>query len=184
MNKPAAFIDRDGTLVEEVNFLSRIEDLRVFPFAAEALRLLSDAGFYIVVVTNQSGIGRGLYTEADMHAIHLEMQRQLGGLIDAFYFCPHLPNAGCRCRKPNLGMIETAAKDLSIDLANSVMIGDKALDVETGFNGGFLTAMVRTGYGVKDAGKLNARPDVIADDLLEAVRRLLDGGPLINSTIA
>ena len=80
MNKPAAFIDRDGTLVEEVNFLSRIEDLRVFPFAAEALRLLSDAGFYIVVVTNQSGIGRGLYTEADMHAIHLEMQRQLGGL--------------------------------------------------------------------------------------------------------
>ena len=98
MKQPAVFLDRDGTLIEEVNYLSRVEDLRLFPFTANAVKLLKDAGFLIIVVTNQSGIGRGIYTEADMHAVHEAIQAELSGAIDAFYFCPHLPDAGCKCR--------------------------------------------------------------------------------------
>jgi len=170
---PAAFIDRDGTLIEEVDFLSRVEDLRVFPFTAEALRMLKDSGFRIVVVTNQSGIGRKLYDEAAMHSIHDEMQRQLGGLIDAFFFCPHVPGAGCECRKPNLGMIRAAAAEHDLDLSGSWMIGDKELDVATGRNAGMRSAMVLTGYGKEHSAKLDFTPEVIADDLLAAVRSIV-----------
>src|SRR5436190_2417389 len=120
--RPAIFLDRDGTLIEEVNYLSRVEDLRLFPFSADAVRRLKDAGFLIVVVTNQSGIGRGIYTEADMHAIHEAIQNELNGAIDAFCFCPHLPSDGCECRKPKTGMIDSAVDDLEIDTGNSWMI--------------------------------------------------------------
>lgn len=171
--RPAAFIDRDGTLVEEVNYLSRVEDLRVFPFTAEALRLLRQAGFLIVVVTNQSGIGRHIYGETDMESIHDAMQEQLEGAIDAFYYCPHLPDAGCRCRKPGLGMIEDAIADLNIDLKGSWMIGDKKIDVETGLNAEISSAMVMTGYGEKHVHSLDSPPDIVAPDLLEAVRRIV-----------
>ncbi len=169
----AAFLDRDGTLIEEVNFLSNVDDLRVFPFTFEALKLLKDAGFLIVVVTNQSGIGRGIYDEAAMNAIHEEMQAQLDGMIDAFYFCPHLPCDGCSCRKPNLGMLEAAVRDFSIDLANSWMIGDKKIDVEAGKKAGSKTAMVMTGYGRGHADQLDSKPDVLAENLLDAVREAL-----------
>ena len=171
--RPAAFIDRDGTLVEEVNYLSRVEDLRVFPFTAEALRLLREAGFLIVVVTNQSGIGRSIYSESDMKSIHDAMQEELEGAIDAFYFCPHLPDAGCRCRKPMLGMIEDAIADLNIDLNGSWMIGDKKIDVETGLNAGISSAMVMTGYGQKHLPSLDSPPSLVAADLLEAVRQIV-----------
>ena len=171
--RPAAFIDRDGTLVEEVNYLSRVEDLRVFPFTAEALRLLRQAGFLIVVVTNQSGIGRSIYGESDMRSIHDAMQEQLGGAIDGFYFCPHLPEAGCRCRKPRLGMIEDAITDLNIDRNGSWMIGDKNIDVETGLNAGISSAMVLTGYGKSHVHSLDPPPHIVAADLLEAVRRIV-----------
>ena len=102
------FIDRDGTLIEEVNFLSRIEDLRFFSYSAEAVRRLKESGFLVIVVTNQSGIGRGIFTESAMHAIHERIQNDLTVKLDAFYFCPHLPTDGCRCRKPNTGMLEAA----------------------------------------------------------------------------
>jgi D-glycero-D-manno-heptose 1,7-bisphosphate phosphatase len=171
--RKAVFLDRDGTLIEEVNFLSRVEDLRVFPFTLEALRMLKDAGFLIVVVTNQSGIGRGIYDAEAMHAIHDAMQSQLDGLIDAFYFCPHLPCDGCSCRKPSLGMLESAVKDFSIDLTNSWMIGDKKIDVETGRNAGSRTALVMTGYGRSHANQLESTPDVLAENLLDAVREAL-----------
>ncbi|MFN6964939.1 MAG: D-glycero-alpha-D-manno-heptose-1,7-bisphosphate 7-phosphatase [Pyrinomonadaceae bacterium] len=171
--RPAAFIDRDGTLIEEVNFLSRVEDLKLFDFTADALRRLKDAGFLIVVVTNQSGIGRGIYEEAAMHSIHREMQRRLDHAIDAFYFCPHLPDAGCRCRKPRLGMIEDAVASFNIDLGSSWMIGDKRLDVETGHNAGIRTAMVKTGYGRDELERLDKMPDVAAAHLLDAVAEIL-----------
>lgn len=171
--RPAAFIDRDGTLIEEVNFLSRVEDLRVFPFTAEALLLLREAGYRIVVVTNQSGIGRDIYGENDMRSIHNAMQEQLDGAIDAFYFCPHLPDGDCRCRKPRLGMIEDAVADLDLDLAGSWMIGDKKIDVETGLNAGIPSAMVLTGYGEKHLHSLDSTPNVVAVNLLEAVRRIV-----------
>ena len=167
------FIDRDGTLVEEVNFLSRVEDLRIFPFTAEAIRRLKVAGYRIVVVTNQSGIGRSIYSEADMHSIHNAMQAELEGAVDAFYFCPHLPDAGCRCRKPGLGMIEDAIRDLNIDLSGSWMIGDKKIDVETGRNAGISSALVLTGYGEKHLPTLDWSPKVIAPNLLAAVEEIV-----------
>lgn len=169
----AAFIDRDGTLIEEVNFLSSVDDLRVFPFTHEALRLLKDAGFLVIVLTNQSGIGRGIVEEQSMHAIHDEMQSQVGNLIDAFYFCPHLPCDGCTCRKPSIGMIESARADFQIDLDGSWMFGDKRIDVETGWNAGIRSAMVMTGYGRAHSKLLDTKPDVLADDLLDAVREAL-----------
>ena len=170
--RPAVFVDRDGTLVEEVNFLHRVEELRIFPFAEEALRTFRSHGFSIVVVTNQSGIGRGIYSESDMHDVHREISTQLPGLIDGFYFCPHLPDEGCRCRKPNLGMIEDAVKERNIDLNNSWMIGDKELDVRTGINAGIRTAMVGTGYGMAHRVSMTCRPDILGDDLGDAARQI------------
>ena len=156
--KKAAFLDRDGTLVEEVNFLSNVEDLRLFPFTFESVKRLKDAGFLVIVVTNQSGIGRGIYDEAAMNAIHDEIQSRLDGMIDAFYFCPHLPCDACACRKPKLGMLESAMKDFAIDIQNSWMIGDKKIDVETGRNAGTRTAMVMTGYGRAHSNQLDLAP--------------------------
>ena len=169
----AIFIDRDGTLIEEVNFLSRIEDLRFFDYTDEAIKLLKKNGFLVVIVTNQSGVGRGIYTESAMHEIHGKIQTDLTEKIDAFYFCPHLPTDGCACRKPNLGMIEAAQRDFTIDLENSWIIGDKAIDVETGFNARIKTAMVLTGYGRKDIEKLTRKPDIVAETLLKVVEKII-----------
>ena len=170
----AAFIDRDGTLIEEVNFLSKVKDLRVFSYTAEALRLLKESGFHIIVVTNQSGIGREIYTVAEMHSIHDAMQQELGGAIDAFYFCPHLPDAGCECRKPGLGMLKNAVRDLEIDLQASWMIGDKRIDVETGKNAGIGSALVLTGYGSQHNAQIEDRPNVVGNDLLDVVRQIVN----------
>jgi D-glycero-D-manno-heptose 1,7-bisphosphate phosphatase len=167
------FLDRDGTLIEEVNFLHRVEDLRFFDFTDEAVTILKDAGYRIVIVTNQSGIGRGIYTEEQMHAIHETIQERLSVRLDAFYFCPHLPDAGCPCRKPGLGMIETAVSELGIDLEGSWMVGDKLLDIELGFNAGIRTAMVMTGYGAAHGNAIGRPPDLIAENLLAVARHIL-----------
>ena len=174
MKQKAVFLDRDGTLIEEVNFLHRVEDLRFFSYTERAVELLKKNGFLVIVVTNQSGIGREIFGESAMHEIHSEIQKRLENKIDAFYFCPHLPDANCVCRKPNLGMIENAVKDFEIDLENSWMIGDKAIDVETGINAGIKTALVLTGYGRKAAENLEKNPTIIAANLLEAVRHVID----------
>lgn len=171
--QPAIFLDRDGTLIEEVNFLSSVDDLRLFPFTAEAVKLLKDNGFLVIVVTNQSGIGREIYTEAAMHGIHKQIQVELNGAIEAFYFCPHLPCDGCKCRKPGLGMIEAACADFEIDLENSWMVGDKKIDVETGQSGGMATAFVLTGYGLQHKASLESVPSIIAADLMEAATRII-----------
>lgn len=168
MKRPAIFLDRDGTLIEEVNYLSRIEDLRLFSFTKTAVAMLKAAGYLVVVVTNQSGIGRSIYTEADMHAIHESIQMQVERAIDAFYFCPHLPCDGCACRKPRTGMIEAAVRDLDIDLGRSWMIGDKDADVKCGENARIKTVLVLTGYGSGHRGMLGDQPDLIAKDLGEA----------------
>jgi D-glycero-D-manno-heptose 1,7-bisphosphate phosphatase len=174
MKRRAIFLDRDGTLIEEVNFLHRVEDLRFFSYTEKAVEMLKENGFLIIVVTNQSGIGREIFVEAAMHSIHEEIQKKLGGKIDAFYFCPHLPDAGCFCRKPNPGMIENARENFEIDFENSWMIGDKTIDVETGFQAEMKTALVLTGYGQNAVKELNGKPDIVAENLLEAVRRILD----------
>ena len=173
-SKPTVFVDRDGTLIEEVDHLSSIRDLLLFPYSVEAVKLLKAHGFMVVVVTNQSGIGRGYFDERSMQRIHDEIQRNMEGAIDGFYYCPHLPDEGCRCRKPALGMIEDACADLEIDLAGSWMIGDKNIDVETGHNAGIRSAMVSTGYGLEHKLSLKQQPEVLADDLLDAVKKILE----------
>jgi len=174
MKKPAIFADRDGTLIEEVNFLSRLEDLRVYDFTARAITDLKAAGYLVLVITNQSGIARSIFDEAALHAIHAEMQVQLGGAIDAFYFCPHLPTDGCRCRKPGPGMIETASRDFELDLARSWVVGDKKIDVETALEVEIASAMVLTGYGRQHQPLLEEQPTIVASDFGEAVRRILE----------
>ena len=177
MKKPAVFLDRDGTLIEEVNYLSRVEDLRLFPFTQTAVKSLKDSGFLIIVITNQSGIGRNIYTEADMHSIHGAIQERLENAIDAFYFCPHLPLEGCKCRKPGLGMIESAVSDFGIDLSRSWMVGDKKIDIETGQAAQISTSMVSTGYGATHKPTLDMPPSVYADHLGEAVSHIIASIP-------
>jgi D-glycero-D-manno-heptose 1,7-bisphosphate phosphatase len=155
--KPAVFLDRDGTLIEERGYLDRMELLSVFPWTADALRLLKRAGYTLVVITNQSAIGRGIIDEAFLDEVHRELSTRLargGATIDRYYYCPHLADApleryrqACRCRKPGPGMIEQACRDMNLDPAQSFMIGDRALDVACGAAAGTRTIHVRTGHG-------------------------------------
>ncbi len=174
MKKPAIFVDRDGTLIEEVNYLSRVEDLLLYDFTPRAVRELKRFGFLVIVVTNQSGIGRSIFAESDMHEIHSEIQSQLNGDIDAFYFCPHLPDWGRACRKPGTGMIESAMKEFDIDLARSWVIGDKQLDVELGQRAGLDTALVLTGYGAEHKKQFEVRPTIVTADFGAAVKEILE----------
>lgn len=172
--KPAIFADRDGTLIEEVNYLSRVADLRLFPSTSGAVAELKASGFLFVVVTNQSGIGRGIYTEADMHTVHNELQELLDGAVDGFYFCPHLPCDGCECRKPGTKMFEDAARELGIDLSRSWMIGDKDIDVKAGSNAGASTILVSTGYGKLHKPTLETENIRFAVDFGAAISFILD----------
>lgn len=173
----AIFLDRDGTLIEEVNFLSTVEETRLFSYTTEALKLLKDAGFSFFVTTNQSGIARGHFDANAVNAIHAKIQNELkaeGLQIESFHFCPHFPDDGCKCRKPNTGMIEQACEYFDIDLSESWMVGDKKLDIGMGFNAGTKTALVRTGYGNEHQNDLERQPDVIADNLLEFAKYVVN----------
>jgi|SRR3954467_6701594 D-glycero-D-manno-heptose 1,7-bisphosphate phosphatase len=170
--RPAVFLDRDGTLIKDVGYLSSIDDIEVFEFTRAALDILHAAGYLLVVVTNQSGVARGYLDEPELKSINDAVLRALDGLFDAFYFCPHAPADNCSCRKPRSGMIDDAAKELNIDIANSWIVGDKKSDIETGFNSGLATALVLTGYGEDELRKLDRMPDLIANDLLQAAREI------------
>ncbi|HEY5892378.1 MAG TPA: HAD family hydrolase [Chthoniobacterales bacterium] len=166
----AVFLDRDGTLMEEVGYCSRSEDVRIFPGVPDALETLKEAGFLNIIITNQSGIGRGYFSASDYENVQSELLRQIGdGLIDATYFCADHPDQPSRRRKPATGMLEDAARDFGIDFAGSWVIGDKAIDVECGKNAGLRTILVETGYG-KQA---NCMPDFRAKTLAEAVTWIL-----------
>jgi D-glycero-D-manno-heptose 1,7-bisphosphate phosphatase len=180
--RPAVFLDRDGTINVDVNYLSRPEDLQFIPGAARAMARLRDGGYSLVVVTNQSAVARGLITEADLGEIHRELQRQLrdaGAEVDGVYYCPHHPEYGsppyrqvCVCRKPNPGLLERAALELGLDLEGSYMVGDSLTDLQAGWNAGCGVVLVLTGCGTEahreaDAETLD-RIDYIAGDLSEA----------------
>lgn len=168
---PAVFLDRDGTLMKDAGYTSDPALVHVFPGAAEALRRLKEAGFRTVLITNQSGIGRGYMTEADYHSVAVEFLRQIGpDLLDACYYCPDAPAALSPRRKPEPGMVLEAASDLGIDLARSWFIGDKSIDVECGRRAGTKTILVLTGEG---RAQPNAQPDFRAEDVAEAVRIVL-----------
>ncbi len=179
--KRAVFLDRDGTINIEKEYLYRAEDFEFIPGAAEAIRLLNQAGLLVVVVTNQSGVARGYYTEDDVELLHRHIDRELArsdAHVDAWLFCPHHPDGNgsyalpCNCRKPLPGMLQEAARRYDIDLGNSVMIGDKRADIEAGEAAGGRTILVRTGYGADEEPYVGPHT-VVCDDLLAAVKSLL-----------
>ncbi|WP_022853981.1 D-glycero-beta-D-manno-heptose 1,7-bisphosphate 7-phosphatase [Thermodesulfatator atlanticus] len=178
--RPAVFLDRDGTINEEVNYLSSPEEFKLIPGAGEAIRLFNQAGFAVVVITNQSGLARGYFTEETLQKIHQKMCKDLaahGARIDAIYYCPHHPDDHCSCRKPKTGLVERAAKELGLDLKKSYVIGDRYLDLLLARNIGAKGVLVLTGYGREELEKklpeIGLEPDIIARDLLDAAKRIL-----------
>src|SRR5436309_4188454 len=143
---PAVFIDRDGTIMEDCDYCSDPKDVRIFPGVREALLRLKSKGFQLIIITNQSGIGRGLMTVEQYRAVEAEALRQLDGLIEATYFCPDVPGQRSSCRKPAPGMILQAKREHGIDFSRSFFIGDKEIDVECGRNAGVRTIRVQTGF--------------------------------------
>jgi D-glycero-D-manno-heptose 1,7-bisphosphate phosphatase len=178
--RPAVFVDRDGTLLEEAGYLDRLERVAFFPHSVDAVRLLNRAGFAVVVITNQSGVARGLYEETFVLQTHELMTRRLaegGARIDGYYYCPHHPTGeverfrvDCDCRKPAPGMLRQAAADLSIDLSRSFTVGDKWSDVQVAQAVGARGILVRTGYGrsTESAPRAGVEPAAIVDNLIAA----------------
>ncbi len=169
----AVFLDRDGVINEESGYVKSWSGFRFIPGSKEALRLLSANGCKVFVATNQSGIGRGYFSEEALRNIHEKMKKDIesaGGRIDGIYCCPHLPDARCRCRKPDTGMLERAALEHGIDLSASYVVGDKPMDIEMGKRACCRTVLVRTGYGSVYSG---LEPDFIAENLLEAARLII-----------
>lgn len=187
MKRRAVFMDRDGTISEEIGYVNHASRYRVFPFSAEAVRLLNEKGWLAILVTNQAGVARGYFTEeliAEVHEVLNGELRRAGARLDAIYYCAHHPTVGetpyrldCDCRKPKPGLILRAAAEFDIDLTESWMIGDRHSDVVLAHNAGVRSALVMTGYGrgeweyQRSAWKFE--PDMVAENLLEAVKRIV-----------
>jgi D-glycero-D-manno-heptose 1,7-bisphosphate phosphatase len=200
MNNRAIFIDRDGTLNEEVGYITEMAQFRLFDFAAESVKLINDAGWRAVVITNQAGIARGHYSEDFLRQLHARMEQSLlrqGARLDAIYYCPHHPDFGeppyrqnCNCRKPKPGLMEKAANAFCLDLNECYVIGDRYSDVETGHSAGARSVMVMTGNGREEYSQAGSQAqaasqegdsdrkreprtrqaDHVCENLLEAVR--------------
>lgn len=169
---PAVFIDRDGTIMEDADYCSHPKQVKIFPSVPEALRRLKANGFKLIIITNQSGIGRGFFTNEEYRAVEAEVSRQLGNdLVDATYFCPDIPGQKSSCRKPAPGMILQAAQEHRIDLSGSFFIGDKEIDVECGHNAGVRTIRVQTGLQSDMTGSV---ADWVASNFADAARIVLD----------
>jgi D-glycero-D-manno-heptose 1,7-bisphosphate phosphatase len=169
---PAVFIDRDGTIMHDADYCSDPEQVRIFFGVPQALRRLKAKGFKLIIITNQSGIGRGFFTVDQYLAVEAEVVRQLGdGLIDATYFCPDVPDRPSECRKPAPGMILEAARDHHVDLSRSFFIGDKEIDAECGHNAGVRAIRVRTGFDKFTDGSC---AEWVAEDLAKAVDIILN----------
>ena len=183
--RPAVFLDRDGTLSEERGFIDRLELIEIFPWTSDAIRLLNRAGFAVVVVTNQSAIGRGIIDLPFLQTVHDAFDRHLvrsGAKIDRYYYCPHHPDAplpeyrmACRCRKPGPGMIEQATTELGLDPSQSFMVGDRLIDVACGHAAGVRSLLVRSGHSAHrgEAPPGLSEPDAILNNLMEAVGWIL-----------
>jgi D-glycero-D-manno-heptose 1,7-bisphosphate phosphatase len=187
MKRKAVFIDRDGTISEEVGYVNHPSRFRLFPYAAPAIRLLNDNSWLAIVITNQAGVARGYFSEAMIQTIHDRLKQELansGAKLDAIYCCVHHPSIGeppyrldCDCRKPKPGLIRRAAKELEIDLAASWMVGDRSSDIELARNAGINSAFVLSGYGRGEwehqRNNWQHQPDLIAANLLEAVQTII-----------
>jgi D-glycero-D-manno-heptose 1,7-bisphosphate phosphatase len=175
--KPCVFFDRDGTLIEERNYLADPGGVVLLPGAAEAVRRAREAGFLAVVLTNQSGVGRGYFTMNEVEAVHRRLRELLaaeGAELDGIYVCPHAPEAGCNCRKPRTGLVQQAARELDVDIPRSWVIGDKAADLELARNAGMRAALVETGYGASATEEQRRLADVAAPGVLAAVGKILE----------
>lgn len=184
-NVPAVFLDRDGTIIDEVGYLDRPERVALYPFTTVAIRALNRAGFCTILVTNQSGVARGFFDEATVEAVHTHIADRLaegGAYLDAYYYCPHHPDgrvapyAGrCECRKPARGLVDRAVRELSIDPARSFAVGDRWLDVQLARNVGARGILVRTGYGAVEESRRPADVvvDAVVNNLVEAVAHIL-----------
>jgi D-glycero-D-manno-heptose 1,7-bisphosphate phosphatase len=169
-------LDRDGTIIHERNYLGDPDKVELLPNAARGLRRMREAGFGLLVLTNQSGIGRGYFSEADMHAVHDRLQdllRAEGVQLDGFLFCPHRPDQACGCRKPRPGLGEQAAARFGMVPEHSFMVGDKACDIALGKALGTGTILVRTGYGAQEESDTTCRPDAVVDDLVQAADHIV-----------
>jgi D-glycero-D-manno-heptose 1,7-bisphosphate phosphatase len=178
--RPAVFLDRDGTIGEEMGYVNHVDRFQVFPYAAEAIRHLNEAEIPVVVVTNQSGIARNIFPESLVHEVHKKMVAELaagGAWIDAIYFCPHKSEDACVCRKPNPGLLEQAAREHGLDLAGSWVVGDRYADLEMGHAAGARGILVMTGYGRGEyelhRSTWPRQPDALAANLSDAVRQIL-----------
>ena len=185
--RPAVFLDRDGTLNEEIGYVNHPSRFQVYPWAAEAVALLNDAGFAAVVITNQSGVARGYFTEELVQEVHRKLLEEIvrgGGRLDGIYYCPHHPDGRienyrreCACRKPKLGMLERAAADLHLDLKRSYVAGDRYVDIEFAHRAGMPCAFVLTGYGLGEyeyqRHTWEHTPWKVTPNLLAAVKEII-----------
>ena len=181
----AVFLDRDGTIIEEVGYLDRPERVELYPFSADSIRALNRAGLRIVMVTNQSGVARGFFSEAVVHAVHDHIERLLaeaGAHIDAYYYCPHHPDGkvaeyarACDCRKPARGLVDRAVRELGTDPGRSFAVGDRWLDVALARAVGAAGVLVRTGYGLTEEQRpvKGLAPDAVVDNLAAAASWIL-----------
>lgn len=188
MSRPAVFMDRDGTISEEVGYVNHLSRYRLLPRSLEAIRLINGAGLMAIVTTNQSGVARGYFSQDLVEAVHarlLSLAAGAGARLDAIYYCPHHPaegsppwRAACDCRKPKPGMILRAAREHDIDLERSYVVGDSVVDIEAGAAAGVRGVLVLTGYGrgllEHQKERFRTPPAHTADDLLEAVRFILE----------
>lgn len=166
-------LDRDGTILVERDYLSSPEEVELLPNAVRGLRRMVELGYRLVLVTNQSGIGRGLFGVSQLAAVNARMEELLrdeGIQIAGIWYCPHHPDDKCACRKPGAELVEQAANTLGFEPRRSIVIGDKASDIELGKRIGATTILVRTGYGARTEAGGTVKPDRVADDLLEAAR--------------
>lgn len=187
MGNKAVFLDRDGTINEEVGYVNHIERFKLLPRVSEAIRLLNQNGIKVIVITNQSGVARGYFPESLIHQVHKKMQdllREQAAYVDGIYYCPHHPQEGifpyrqtCNCRKPKTGMIDKAVKTFDIDCRRSYMIGDRGVDIEFGHKIGAKSILVLTGYGKGEweynRDQWKEKPDYVANDLYEAVEWII-----------
>ena len=187
MKRRAVFMDRDGTISEEVGYINHPSRFRLFPYAAAAIKQLNENAWLAIVITNQAGVARGYFTEQMIETVHADMRKQVdeaGGRIDAIYYCAHHPSVGeppyrfdCDCRKPKPGLIRRAAEDFSIDPDRSWMIGDRYSDVELARNAGVKSMLVMSGYGrgewESQRPSWTEQPDLVAENLLEAVLAII-----------
>jgi len=187
MQNIGVFLDRDGTISEEVGYINHPSRLQIYPWAPQAVRLMNERGLKIIVVTNQAGVARGYFKEELVMEVHRRLRDEMtraGALLDAIYYCPHHPTVGdppyrqeCNCRKPKTGMLERAVEEFDIDLRRSFVVGDRYGDIELARNGGAHSVFVLSGYGLGEyeyqRQNWKIQPEWVAKDLLEATQTIL-----------